>query len=61
MTTYRDNKEKREQEISDHYAALVFTGFDKSSATIATMKKFNIFSRVTIWAIRKRVTERNKK
>ena len=58
--TYKDIKAEQESKIVEHYASLMFQGFTNKEATDATLKKFNIYSRTTLWAIKKRVAEREK-
>jgi hypothetical protein len=58
--TFKEIKEEREDKIVEHYASLCFQGFTNKEATDATLKKFNIFSRTTLWSIKKRVAKRNK-
>ena len=57
---FKEKKEDRENKIVEHYAGLVFQGFTNKEATDATMNKFDIYSRSTLWAIKKRVAERAK-
>lgn len=62
MTTQKTRfvleREKREQEVVDYFNSLRFADIPYGEAETLTMKKFNIYSRVTIWAIRKRVKAR---
>ena len=58
--TFKEKKEERENKIVEHYASLIFQGFTNKEATDATMDKFGIYSRSTLWAIKKRVAERAK-
>lgn len=57
--TFEELKQERESQIVEHFASLRFSGLTVEEASIIVMKKFNIFSRVTVWAIRKRVEKRN--
>jgi len=56
--TYKEEKIERENKIVEHFAGLIFQGFSNSEATSATMIRFKIYSRSTLWAIKKRVAER---
>ena len=58
-TVFRQQQEKREAEISAEYARLMSApGAMAGAVEEAIMKKFKIFSRATVWAIRKRVSKR---
>lgn len=56
--TFKEEKIEREDKIVEHYASLMFQGFTNAEATNATMTKFKIYSRSTLWAIKKRVAKR---
>lgn len=55
---YKEKKEEREERIVEHIAALKFSGLSESEAQSSAMKKFEIYSRTTIWSIKKRVAKR---
>lgn len=58
-TVFRQQREKRELEIHAEYERLMSApGAMAGAVEEAVMKKFKIYSRATVWAIRKRVNER---
>lgn len=57
--SYKEKKEEREDQIVAWYASMRFSGLTVEEATLVVMEKFNIFSRTTVWSIRKRVEKRN--
>lgn len=60
MTTYTEQKILREQEIANAYDFHIFAGCKPKEAEHLIMLKYKIFARSTVWAIRKRVAEREK-
>lgn len=59
--SYKEQKEKREQEIVDKYNLHMFGSCSATEAEKLVMEEFGIFSRSTVWAIRRRVDKRNTK
>jgi len=57
--SYKEKKEEREDQIVEYYTILRFSGLSVEDATLLVMEKFSIFSRTTVWSIRKRVEKRN--
>ncbi len=56
--TFKETKIEYEDNVARHYASLIFSGLSNKEASEATMTKFNIFSRTTLWSIKKRVAKR---
>jgi len=57
--SYKEKKEEREDQIVAWYTGMRFSGLTVEEATVVVMEKFSIFSRTTVWSIRKRVEKRN--